>query len=512
MPALHERIMDLALKRGFILPAAEIYGSASGFYDYGPEGAALKRNIQDLWRQIFIVEPGHFEVETGAVLPAPVLVASGHAASFADPLVECAGCKQRFRADHLLEQKSGQTWAGKAAAQLNEGLKAHAIPCPQCKGALGEVSSFNLMFATSIGTDKGNIAYLRPETAQGIFLAFNRVFRDHGSKLPMGIGQVGRSFRNEISPRQGLVRMREFTQMELEYFFNPKRTELEGYEALQGTVVRIKPPTAGEGAQGVEAMTVAQALERGHFPNPILAGMVARQQRFYEAVGMPKDKFHFRVMPKDELPHYSMGNVDLEVETAYGFIETAGTAYRTDFDLASHSKHSKEDLSVAVQEAPTMGPDGKPVPSPTVRVMPHVVEPSMGVDRLIYALLEHSHRPAGPGKEWEWFAFPPRIAPFVANVFPLMKKDGLDELGLKLVASLRDEGLAAQYSQSGSIGRRYARADEIGVPYCITIDYQTKEDGTVTVRFRDDGAQVRVKMDEVPALVRRWVKEGKTKA
>ncbi|MDE1798126.1 MAG: glycine--tRNA ligase, partial [Candidatus Micrarchaeota archaeon] len=310
MPALNEKIMEIAVKRGFLIPAAEIYGSPAGFYDYGPAGAAIKRHVQELWRRIFIQQPGYHEIETGLVLPENVLKASGHATHFADPLTECGNCKQKWRADHLLEKQTLKSWAGKPPQELTEGLKANATKCPACGlSQLGPVGWFNLMFATHIGADISNIAYLRPETAQGIFLDFGRVYREHGAKLPIAIGQVGRSFRNEISPRQGLIRMREFTQMELEYFFNPKYSDIDGFAKVAGEKVRVLPPADGDATAPVQDISLSDALDRGYFPNQIMAMMVYRTQKFYQAAGIPRDKYHFKVMPKDETPHYSKGNV-----------------------------------------------------------------------------------------------------------------------------------------------------------------------------------------------------------
>ncbi|VVB57546.1 Proline--tRNA ligase [uncultured archaeon] len=518
-PPLHERLMELAISRGFLLPSAEIYQAPGGFYDYGPAGAAIKRHIQERWRQLFITEPGFLEIESCTVLPQPVLVASGHVEHFADPVCECTKCKQRFRADHLLEQKTMQSWAGKQPVELNEGLLANQIKCPACKGDLGVVGWANLMFPTSIGAGGDNPAYLRPETAQGIFLDFKRLFVQQGSKLPLAVGQIGRSYRNEVSPRQGLIRQREFTQMELEYFFNPAQDKMDGFEKIKGETVRILPPADGDTPLAEQDIRLADALQQGYFPNEILAYMIHLEDRLYASLGIPKNKYRFRVMPRDELPHYSKGNVDLEVQTSYGWIETSGIAYRTDFDLSQHAKHSKKDMNVTVvAESAAASEPGKPAPAPpTTRLVPHVVEPSMGVDRTFWCVLESAYRPAGEGKEWEWFAFPPAVAPYVAGVFPLMRKDGLEEIAQELLTALRAAGLEVYYASSGSIGKRYARADEIGVPYGITIDYETKEKAnepggpTVTVRFRDDGAQERVKISEVPVLLAKWAKAGKVR-
>jgi glycyl-tRNA synthetase len=496
--------MDVAIRRSFLMPSSEIYGSPAGFYDYGPVGCAIKRKLEDLWRAEMLQKEGFHEIETSFVVPEAVLKASGHAENFADPLVTCSSCRQKFRADHLIEssreaKKDGVKAAGLPPAELSALLKKYAVACPQCKKAtLSEVGWFNMMFRTNIGPIDGNTAYLRPETAQGIFMDFPRVSRNYGSKLPIGIGQVGRSARNEISPRQGLVRMREFTQMELEYFFNPSDQSYPKFEKIANHTLRFV-----EGAEPPREIRIADAVSSGLVPNQIMAYFLWKQKQLYMKIGVPEGKFFFRKMPHEETPHYSRGNVDLEVETSYGSVETVGTAYRTDFDLSSHMKLSGADLSVFDEAAKQ-------------KIVPHVVEPSMGVDRMFWCVLEHNFREKSAEKDWEWFDFPPCIAPYHAWVFPLMKKDGMDEKARQVEEKLREAGLTVYYQDSGSIGRRYARADEIGVPYCVTVDYETLEKSgkqdTVTVRFRNDGKQIRVKIAELASALQQFVREGRVTA
>ena len=497
-----DRLIDVAIRRSFLIPSSEIYGSPSGFFDYGPVGCAIKRKIENLWRSEFLQKEGFHEIETSLILPEAVLKASGHAENFADPLVTCSSCKNKFRADHLIEgnekaKADGVRPAGMAPQQLSELLKKYGVPCPQCKkAALSDVGWFNMMFRTNIGPIDGNTAYCRPETAQGIFLDFSRIVRNYGSRLPIGIGQVGRSFRNEISPRQGLIRMREFTQMELEYFFNPKDQSHPKFGKIKNEKLRF----VDEAGKHFE-VSVGESVSGGLAPNEIMAYFLWKVRQLYLAYGIPGEKFAYRKMPKAETPHYSKGNVDLEVETSYGTVETVGIAYRTDYDLSSHAKHSGADLSVFVEED-------------KAKVVAHVVEPSMGVDRLFWCVLEHCFREKSKEKDWEWFDLPPAIAPYHAWVFPLMKKDGMDDKARSVEEMLREAGLTVYYQDSGSIGRRYARADEIGVPYCITVDYDTLEEksdkhGTVTVRFRNDGKQIRVKVEELAAKIAGFVKEGK---
>jgi glycyl-tRNA synthetase len=485
-----QNVMEIALKRSIIIPSSELYSPVGGFYDYGPVGKALKRKLEDYWRDFFLRRDGYFEIETVYILPEPVLRASGHLSCFGDPVVECLKCKKRFRADHLLEEKSKFTCGGMTPEQLTKEIKEKKIVCPECGGPLGEVGWFNLMFKTNIGPVEGTNGYIRPETAQGIFLDFQRVFRSHGSKLPMGIAQIGKSFRNEISPRQGLVRLREFSQMELEYFFNPSQPTHPKFKQVENEKFRIY--TREEQKNGSEKcieLTAKEAVEKKILPNEVMGYFMAREMQFYIRLGIPYDAMRFRHMLPEETPHYSGGNVDLEVKISVGWVEIIGNAYRTDYDLKSHSEASGKDLSVVLE-------DGS-------KVMPHVVEPSFGVDRTILCILEHCYRKGGGAekRDWEWFDFPAFISPFDVAVLPLMKKDGLAEKAAALADLLRMKGVDVLYDEAGSIGKRFARADEIGIPYCITVDYQTLKDETATIRFRNDGKQNRESSNKLPEKI-----------
>ncbi|MCX6771885.1 MAG: glycine--tRNA ligase [Candidatus Micrarchaeota archaeon] len=494
-----ERLIDVAIRRSFIIPSAEIYGSPAGFYDYGPVGCAIKHRLENLWRSEMLQKEGFHEIETTCILPEAVFKASGHAENFSDPVVSCKKCNQRFRADHLLAESPGFIASGAKAEgmqpqELADAIRKYKVACPNDLGELTDVTRFNMMFKTAIGAGEERVAYCRPETAQGIFLDFARIVRNYGSRLPIGIGQVGRSFRNEISPRQGIVRVREFSQMELEYFFNPKYQTHPKFESVKGEKLAFE---LEDGT--VSECTLAETVERGIVPNQIMAYFLWKQERLYIAAGVPRDKFRFRKIPKNDTPHYSRGNIDLVVDTSYGWIETVGTAYRTDYDLSSHAKASGTDLSVFVEEEKK-------------KVVPHVVEPSMGVERMFWCVLEHCFREKSPEKDWEWFDFPPSIAPYHAWVFPLMRKDGMEEKAREVEALLRESGLIVYCQESGSIGKRYARADEIGVPYCITVDYDTMKDDTVTLRFRNDGKQARLKIGELAGKIAALAKEGKVNA
>jgi glycyl-tRNA synthetase len=500
---LHERIIELALSRSFFFPSNEIYGGSGGFYDYGPVGVLIKHKIENFWRETFIKSEGYHEVETSIITPEPVLVASGHVSSFADPVIECKQCKARMRADTLVEEKHyslhGERWDG-LLESLDRIITEKNIRCPKCKGEFGPAFMFNLMFATGIGGERSP-AYARPETAQGIFTAFPRLFKNSGTKLPLAVGQVGRSFRNEISPRKGLIRMREFTQMELEYFFNPKHPEFDGFAKVGDRTLTMM---VGE---KLTEMKASEIVREKLAANEIMAYFLVKQWDFYKNVGIDTKRMYLRVLDPAEVPHYSKGNIDMEVKTSFGSVETIGNAYRTDFDLTQHAKVSGKSMEVFIEEE-------------KAKIVPHVFELSMGVDRLFFCILEHCFREKdekdeagkwklGTEKEWEWFDFPPIIAPYHVAVFPLMKKDGLDEKASVLTDMLRRSGLDVAYRESGSIGRRYARADEIGIPYALTVDYQTKEDGTVTIRYRNDGKQERIKIEDCESRIRRYISEGK---
>lgn len=486
---LYERIHELALTRSIFIPSNEPYGSVSGFYDYGPVGKLIKNRIEALFRRMFIRESGAHEVETSMVTPEIVLKASGHVDSFADPVVSCLSCKSKIRADSLVEEGTGKKWDGKLGS-LDAAIREGPLFCPSCKkGKLSNAHMGNLMFATRMGGEELP-AYLRPETAQGIFTAFLRLFRNHGAKLPLAAAQVGKSFRNEISPRKSLVRMREFTQMELEYFFNPAYGSMEGFETVAQTKMRMQI-----NGQAVEK-TARELVEEKIAANEIMAYFLAKEWEFYRRCGLDEKRMYFRVLGPEERPHYSKSNIDLEVETSHGVVEINGNAYRTGYDLSRHAEFSKQDFSVFVEEEKK-------------KIIPHVFEASLGVDRLIFCILEHTFRERNEAKEWEWFDLPPVVAPYHCAIFPLMKKDGLSEKAQEIYRALRPE-FDIFYQESGSIGKRYARADEVGVAYSLTVDYQTLEDATVTIRYRNDGKQERIKTSEASSILKQNAKIGRT--
>jgi glycyl-tRNA synthetase len=492
--SLFDKVWTLANHRGFVFPSAEIYGGIAGIYDLGPLGAKLKNNLVQAWREFFVLRetnPPVYELDGSTILPYDALKASGHLDSFTDPTVSCLKCKKWMRADHLIEDSLGLYVEGLSSEELTKIIRENNLVCPDCGGSLSDVSVFNLMLGVQVGPAGGQTAFLRPETAQDIFLDFKRVQQSMRAKLPFGIAQIGRSYRNEISPRQGLIRVREFTQMEIEMFVHPR--ELGSHPSF-GRVkdVRIRILTREQQKKGetepVE-MSAWELLDKGILPNAYMAYYLAKETLFYQSLGIPYDKFHFRHMMPEETPFYSGGNFDLEVELSIGRKEIVGNAYRTSYDLSNHMKKSGKDLSVDF--------DG-------VKVIPEVVEPSFGVERAIYCILEHCYR-EDDGRGWSWFQFPPKIAPLTVLVVPLIKKEPLTEISFKTYENLKENGIDAEYDDRGSVGKRYARADEIGIPFCVTIDYDTPKANTVTIRDRDSRKQAIVNRDSLTETISKLI-------
>ncbi|MEM5773308.1 MAG: glycine--tRNA ligase [Candidatus Aenigmatarchaeota archaeon] len=476
-----EKIIQIAKRRGFIFPSSEIYGGLSGFFDYGHLGLMLKRKIENSWREFFIKnEEKIFEIESSLIMHEKVWEASGHLKSFIDPITQCKKCSSFYRADNLIEEILGKFVEGMKPEEMTRIIQENKVKCPKCKGELSDVKIFNLMLSTNVGPAAGSVAYLRPETAQGIFVNFKNLLSSTRATLPFGIAQVGRSYRNEISPRQWIMRLREFNQMEIEYFFNPKKAKAPNQEILKNKIRILTREAQKEKNPKEVELTAEEAVKNKILPNEIIAYFMAKEFLWYQSLGIPKEALRFRHMLPEETPHYSKGNFDLEIKFDFGWKEVVGNAYRTDHDLKSHMEHSGENFEVV---------DGEE------KIIPHVVEPSFGIERTIYAVLLYSFK-EGKDRGWSWFAFPHKISPYIAGIFPLVSKDKLPEKAREIYLDLKKK-FDVFYDESGSIGKRYARADEIGVPFCITIDYQTLKDNTVTIRKIEDCSQVRVKISEL---------------
>lgn len=482
-----EKVVEACKRRAIIFPTAEIYGGTSGFFEYGPIGALLKRKFENYWREHFIKsEDNIVEIEGCVVLPKVVWEASGHLEGFVDPLTQCKSCMSIHRADHLVQSATGKFVEGLSPEKLTEIIKEENLKCPSCKGELSEVRLFNMMLGTIIGPVEGQEAHLRPETAQNTFTNFRRVFKAMRAKLPFGIAQLGRSFRNEISPRHFVVRVREFGQLEIEMFLDPERLdECPKFDEVADTEITIYTREAQEKGKKPIRLTAREAFEKKIIPNKYMAYFLAKEFLFFQSLGIPKEALRFRHLKKEETPHYSKANFDLEIKFEFGWCESVGNAYRSDYDLKRHMQYSKQDLTV-------MTPDGR-------KVIPHVVEPSFGVERPIAGLLLHCFQ-VGKERGWSWFKFPAKIAPYAVAVFPLVNKDGLPEKAREVYKLLKSR-FDVFYDGSGSIGRRYARADDVGTFLAVTIDYQTLDDQTVTIRNRDTTEQIRAEIGEIKCII-----------
>jgi glycyl-tRNA synthetase len=467
----YEEVMNLATRRGFFLRSAESYPNIpAGFWDYGPLGVLFKNRFIETWRRSLVKRDGMIEIDTAQIMPKEVFVASGHLESFTDPVIECSKCHSIFRADKLVEEKIGGTIPEKLDAErYDELFQVHNISCPNCRSVLKGTRRFNMMFGVGIGPQKDE-AYLRPETCQGIFVDFPFLFKTQRIKLPQGFAQFGKSFRNEIAPRQGILRQREFYQAEIEVLFNPDKLDDERFDSVLRRDLLISK-TDGE----PKKIQASEAIKEGIVPNKLIAYYLHLIQSFYQETGLNTKTTRLRRLSDEERAFYSSVAFDLEAKTSLGWLELVACNYRSDYDLRRHSEVSGSDFTVNV--------DGK-------KILPHVFELSMGVDRSLYAILESAYTIEG---ERTYLALKPSLAPIQVGVFPLVSKDGLPEVALRIYKMLNR--FEAIYDESGSIGRRYARADEVGVPFCITIDHGTLNDSMVTVRHRDNKIQERTPID-----------------
>ena len=447
-----EKIVALCKRRGFVFPGSEIYGGLSGFWDYGHYGALLKENIKQVWWGQFVDgREDMFRFDAAIVMNQKVWQASGHAKGFADPLVECEKCKKQFREDQI----------GNSRLNLKDSEKVQPLParttgivqsggCPDCGGKLGEARQFNMMFRTHVGAveDDSALSYLRPETAQGMFANFKNTIDSLHPKLPFGLAQIGKAFRNEIAPRDFLFRAREFEQMEIEYFVRPSEWEKSFEEFREQT------------------------------------------KRFFNSLGLSPKSVHELEVPDNERAHYSKRTIDFEFDYPFGRKELSGLAYRTDFDLSAHQKNSGVSLEYLDEESKT-------------KFIPHVIEPSFGVGRLVLAVLSSAYTEDEMGGDKRTFLkLPPKIAPVKVAVFPLLKnKPKLVEKAREIYQMLQKEIGSVEFDDNGNIGKRYRRQDEIGSPFCVTVDFDSLEKNDVTVRDRDTGKQERVAIKELAAYL-----------
>ena len=454
-----DTLVALCKNRGFIYPGSEIYGGLANTWDYGPLGVELKNNIKAAWRKKFIQEQKNVVGLDAAILMNPeTWVASGHVGGFSDPLIDCKECKTRHRADKLIEEwahEQGKDMIadGMSNEELINFINQNKIPCPDCgKCNFTDIRQFNLMFKTSQGVteDKSSEIYLRPETAQGIFVDFKSVLRSSRKKIPMGIAQIGKAFRNEITPGNYIFRTREFEQMEMEFFCKPG-TDLEWFKYW-----------------------------KDYSENWLLS------------LGMKKENIRLRDHGKEELVFYSKATTDIEFNFPFGWGELWGIADRTDYDLSRHMEHSKQDLSYQDPET-------------NEKYVPYVIEPSLGADRVLLAFLcnGYEEEEIAEGDVRTVLHLHPVLAPYKVAVLPLSKK--LSEKANEVYEELSKEFMC-DYDEAGSIGKRYRREDEIGTPFCVTIDFDTLDDESVTIRDRDTMEQIRIKIDDLVNYVSEKIK------
>ena len=600
----YEKVFELAKRRGFLWNSFELYGGSRGFYDYGPLGSTLKRRIEQTWREFYIIQEGFMEIECPTIGIEEVFIASGHVGGFSDPLCECMNCKEAFRADHLVENVMDA--AGTLSAEdLTKVIRENEIRCPECGGEFREAYEFNLMFKTTIGPGTGRQGYLRPETAQGMFVDFQRLSKFYRDKLPFGAVQIGKSYRNEIAPRQGVIRLREFTQAECEIFVDPRNKKHPNFERFADRELMLYSQEAQQKGESFR-MTVREAVKAGVIAHEVLGYNIALTNEFLTKVGIDPARLRFRQHLTDEMAHYAIDCWDAEIETdRFGWVEIVGIADRTDYDLKAHARVSKTELYVYVEydepkmvtrfvvnpnmgklgpifkgkakavsdalkqlseeelskseikvtvgrEELTVSSDAVDFAEETVKVsgenvIPHVIEPSYGIDRIFYGVMEHAYDEENVAQKAAEFGLKgteeakkdsrtkdsrtkdsrtkdsrtkdsrtkdsktskdegeaegeeetrlvmhlaSAIAPVQVAVLPLLTRKELACPAKNIILKLREKTLLVNYDDSGTIGRRYRRNDEIGTPYCVTVDYDTLEDGTVTIRDRDSMRQVR---------------------
>jgi len=537
---IHDKIMMLAKRRGFIYPSFEIYGGVAGFYDYGPLGSQLKNNIENLWRSFYLLKDNCVEINTPTVTLYEVLKASGHAEEFTDLTVDCKKCKTSYKVEDIIDKK----------ITVQQAVKEDLVKCPTCGSKLKDPHDVNLMFSTMIGIGEGRKAFLRPETAQGIFTDFHLLYRYAREKLPFGVVQIGKGYRNEVSPRQGTIRLREFSMAEAEIFFDPKDKKHPNFDR-----VKDKELYLFDNKKDMK-MSLDKAIKAKVINNQALAYYMYLTQDFLLTAGVDPKKFRFRKHASDELAHYATECWDAELfSERFGWIECVGIADRSAYDLSAHIDSSGTDmfaqrkydepkiveLKKIVPKMDVLGPlfkdkagkikailekmevkesknisvtvDGETIKIPEKcyeivqtkekvtgeKFVPHVIEPSYGIDRILYFILEHNYSEAKKKEEEEYriLKLNPIVAPIKVGVFPLVGDEKLVKIANRLDEELRNAGISTYYDDGGTIGRRYARMDEVGTPFCITVDHDSLKDNKVTIRDRDTTEQERIKTDEL---------------
>lgn len=561
--------LDSILKRrGFLWPSFEIYGGTAGFIDYGPLGTELKNNIIRTWRKYFVLQEGFAEIDTPNITPYEVFRASGHLDKFNDTMIECPKCRKVYRADQMISEYHPDiakeiNVETLSLEELSDLIRKHTITCPDCQGTFDQPHEFNLMFKTDVGRDR--TGYLHPETAQGIFVNFQNLYGYFREKMPIGVVQVGKGFRNEISPRLGVIRMREFNMAEAEVFINPDEKEFRNF----GNVTDVNF-TLHDNQGAIHYLTAGEAVEESIIKQEALAYYMAVTQQFLLEIGIDEERLRFRQHEDDEMAHYAQDCWDAEVHMVFNdresWIECVGIANRSCYDLEQHMNATGTDLRAferydepVERKVERLKPDLKKIgmefrkdagmvreyieslepPFPDIltielndepvripddfytlesrmekisgnRYLPWVIEPSFGIDRILCGVLQHNfhvgkERDGIDAEGYTVMRFKPEIAPIKVAVFPLFNKLGMPDTAIGIYKSLIGSGIPAVLDDAGSIGKRYARQDEIGTPYTITVDHRTMEDGSVTIRDRDSTEQIRIDSRNVPNTIRKLV-------
>jgi len=541
---IYDKIMMLAKRRGFIYSSFEIYGGAAGFYDYGPLGSRLKQNIENLWRSFYLFKDNCVEINTPTITLHEVLKASGHVDEFTDLTVDCKKCKTSYKVEGIIEESEN----------VEDAVKNDKVKCPTCGTILKDPYPVNLMFSTTIGMGEGRAAFLRPETAQGIFTNFHLLYRHAREKLPFGVIQVGRGYRNEVSPRQGPIRMREFSMAEAEIFFDPEDKTHPYFNSAKDKLLYLF------NNEKEMKISMEEAVKNKEINNQALAYYMYLTQEFLMSAGVDPKKFRFRKHAPDELAHYAKECWDAELfSERFGWVECVGIADRSAYDLSAHidssgtdmyamRKHDKLKTAEVKKIAPKMGVigplfksnagkiktilekmelneskklsveiDGDTLEIPKncyeiietkekvigEKFVPHVIEPSYGIDRILYCILEHNYlETKKKGEEYRILKLNALVAPIKVGVLPLISDERLVKVAKGIDENLRSESIATYYDEGGTIGRRYARMDEAGTPFCITVDHETLENNTVTIRDRDTTKQEREKIEDAVKYIK----------
>ncbi|MGM5487409.1 MAG: glycine--tRNA ligase [Nanobdellota archaeon] len=494
-----EKISTFCKQKGFIFQSSEIYGGIAGFWDYGPLGVELFNNIKQHWWKTFIHSQENMVGLDASIISHPrVWKASGHLDSFGDLLIACTKCKKKYRADHLIEDKLDMNVEGMEIEKINQIIQENNLACPDCGGQFGELKNFNLLFKTHVGADedKASEAYLRGETAQGMFTDFKLIAESQRMKLPFGIGQIGKCFRNEISPRDFIFRCREFTIGEFEFFLHPEVEECENLtdKALDTQFNFLSAESQEKNENQLTQTTIRQLLKEKRL-GEWHAYWLAEQINWFKSMGLDLNNFKVREHTTDELSHYSSATFDMDYSFPFGSKEVAGNANRGQYDLTQHMNESKQKLDLFDEDSKQ-------------KVVPRVIEPTFGMDRVFLATLVDAFN---DDKERGNIVLKlkPELAPIKCAVFPLMNKEPLTRMARDIFDELKRE-FNCTYDKSGSIGKRYARQDEIGTPFCITIDFESVENDDITLRDRDSTKQVRIPRKELLPKLCQFMVQGFT--